>query len=68
MTIFKPGDRVIDWALERSFGGKKYFGTVIKMERNTVVVRWDVDHPQWHEVMYVDELRLATREEDTVEH
>lgn len=64
VALFNAGDRVVDWALERAFGGKKYFGTVIKMDRNAVVVHWDVDHKDWHDVMYVDELRLATREED----
>ena len=60
---FQPGDRVVDLAIEMVYE-HKYFGTVVGVKRNIVTVHWDVDSTHWHDTMYVDELRFATREED----
>ena len=56
---FKPGDRVVDLTIETQHG-RVFVGTVKKLFRNQVHVHWDVDHKDWYDSMYVDELRFAT--------
>ena len=59
---FQPGDRVVDVTIETQYG-RVFVGTVKKLYRNQVHVHWDVDHKDWFDSMYVDELRFATEED-----